>query len=337
MSKNELQLIIHNKATDKYYWPAVVEDIQWETAWKGTPGKLTFKCCKNPIKDSLDFHEGDEVQAVYNGTPFFYGYVFIKKRNKDSIISVTAYDQIRYLKNKAVYTFQNKTAEEIIHSIANDFQLTVGDLAVTSYVIPKYRGSNKALIDIFQDVLDMTMENEKSEEGKQYHKLYVLYDDFGSLVVKRLEDLQVPILIDNETAEDFDYESTIDKDTYNRVKLYYEDKDSGERQVWQAQNSADIKRWGVLQLCESVDPKKPTNLAEMAEKKLKYYDRVHRTLTIKGAAGDLRVRGGSSVGVQLNLSDYVLNQLLIVNRVTHTFTNGSHVMDLDVIGDVITG
>ena len=78
-------------------------------------------------------------------------------------------------------------------------------------------------------------------------------------------------------------------------------------------------------------------MAEMAEKKLKYYDRVHRTLTIKGAAGDLRVRGGSSVGVQLNLSDYVLNQLLIVNRVTHTFANGSHAMDLDVIGDVITG
>ena len=149
--------------------------------------------------------------------------------------------------------------------------------------------------------------------------------------------MQVPILIDNETAEDFDYESTIDQATYNRVKLYYEDIDSGERQVWQAQNSADIKRWGVLQLCESVDPKKPTNLAEMAEKKLKYYDRVHRTLTVKSAAGDIRVRGGSSVGVKLNLGDKELNQLLIVNRVTHTFVNGNHIMDLDVIGDVITG
>lgn len=337
MARNELQLIIHNKTTDKYYWPAVVEDVQWETAWKGKPGKLTFKVCKNPIGDILDFHEGDEVQAVYNGTPFFYGYVFVKKRNKDSIISVTAYDQIRYLKNKAVYVFQNKTAEAIIRSIARDFQLTVGELAITSYTIPKYRGANKALIDIFQDVLDMTMENEKSAEGKQYHKLYVLYDDFGTLVVKRLEDLLVPILIDNETAEDFEYESTIDKDTYNRVKLYYEDKDSGTRKVWQAQNSADIKRWGVLQLCESVDPKRPVNLAEMAEKKLKFYDRVHRTLTIKNAAGDLRVRGGSSLGVQLHLGDYILNQLLIVNRVTHTFINGSHFMDLEVKGDIITG
>ena len=114
MSKNELQLIIHNKETDKYYWPSVTDDVQWETARKGTPGKLTFKLCKNPAGDVLDFHEGDEVQAVYGGTPFFYGYVFVKSRSKDNLMSATAYDQIRYLKNKAVYTFQNKTAEKNI-------------------------------------------------------------------------------------------------------------------------------------------------------------------------------------------------------------------------------
>ncbi len=86
-------------------------------------------------------------------TNLFYGYVFIKKRNKDSSISVTAYDQLRYLKNKDIYSFVNKKATDAIKQIVDDFQLQVGDIADTGYVIPKYRGSNETLLDIMQTML----------------------------------------------------------------------------------------------------------------------------------------------------------------------------------------
>lgn len=325
-SDKELQLIIHKKVTDEYFWPAVMDGVVWETHWKGQPGKLTFKVVK---EGKLDFHEGDVVQANYGGVNFFYGYVFTKKRGKDGTIDVTAYDQIRYLKNKDTYNFVNLTAGEEIRRIAEDFHLQVGELIDTGYTIPKFRGANKTLMDIIQTLLDMTTQNTG--------RLYVLYDDFGKLSLRDVEDMKLDLLIDAETAEDYMYESTIDKDTYNRIKLYYDNEETGKRDVWMAVNSADIARWGVLQLTESVNPQKAMNFGQMADTKLKLYDRVKRTLTIKNAFGDLRVRGGAMLYVQLNLGDIVLTKPIIVENVKHTLTQGHHTMDLTVKGDVITG
>lgn len=325
-NQKQLQLVIHNKETDKYYWPSVEDGVRWETNWKGAPGKLAFKVLKDEM---LDFHEGDTVQANYGGTNFFYGFVFGKQHDKDGSISVTAYDQIRYLKNKDIYIFLNKTAGEAIQCIADDFQLQTGELMDTGYVIPKYRGANKTLLDIIQTLLDMTTENTG--------RLYCFYDDFGKLMLKDLEELKLDLLIDCETAENFSYESTIDKDTYNQVKLYYDNTDTGKRDVWMSKDSANIKRWGVLQLTESVNPKKAINFGQMADTKLKLHNRVKRTLRIRNAFGDLRVRGGSMLYVNLKLDDMTITKQLIVESVRHTLTNGLHTMELTLKGDVITG
>jgi hypothetical protein len=323
-----MQIVIHNRETDKYYWPAVQDDVVWELNRKGTPGKLTFKVLKDAI---LAFNEGNTVQMNYGGTNLFYGYVFIKKRNKDNSISVTAYDQLRYLKNKDIYSFVETKASDAIRQIAEDFQLQLGSVADTEYIIPKYRGSNETLMDIMQTLLDMTVENTG--------QIYVLYDDFGKLMLKNMKELKIDILIDGETAEDFSYESSIDKDTYSRIKLYYDNKEEGMRDVWMSYDSNSIKKWGILQLTESVNAKKAINFAEMADAKLKYHNRVKRTLTIQNAIGDKRVRAGSSLYVSLNLGDQVLttDKPILVESVKHKFSNNQHVMDLTVRGDVITG
>lgn len=321
-----MQIIIHNRETDKYYWPVIQDGVTWELSRKGTPGKVTFKVLKDNI---LNFNEGNTVQMNYDGVDLFYGYVFIKKRNKDNSINVTAYDQIRYLKNKDIYSFVNKKANEAIIRIAEDFQLKLGKIVDTEYVIPKYRGSNETLIDIMQTMLDMTIENTK--------KMYVLRDNYGKLELCDIEDLKVNILIDAETAEDFSYESSIDKDTYSRVKLYYDNKEEGKRDVWMSYDSTSIKKWGVLQLTESVNAKKAINFAEMADAKLRYHNRVKRTLTIQNVVGDTRVRAGTMLHVNLNLGDMQLTKQVIIENVKHRFSNNQHVMDLTVRGDVITG
>ena len=86
-------LISHN---GKLYAPAVEEGIQWTTERAGSPSTLKFTVVKD---ETIAFEEGDPVRMKLDGKNVFYGFVFVKKRNKEHLIEVTAYDQLRYLKN----------------------------------------------------------------------------------------------------------------------------------------------------------------------------------------------------------------------------------------------
>jgi hypothetical protein len=92
---NNVQILIQNG--DKLYQPVVKEGIEWVTERKGVPGKLAFKVMNDSI---LDFTEGNIIKMAVDGVNTFYGYIFTKKRDKDGLINVTAYDQLRYLKQR---------------------------------------------------------------------------------------------------------------------------------------------------------------------------------------------------------------------------------------------
>lgn len=327
------EVIIHNKTENKYYAPAVLDGAKIEWTISGAPGKFTFTVYKD---ETLKFVEGDTVQVKVGDKAVFFGFVFAKKRNKDSSIDVTAYDQLRYLKNKESWQYKNMTATQVIQKLAEYFQLKVGTLADTGFVIDKRVEDNATLFDIIQGALDITLVNTK--------EVYVLYDDFQKLMLSKPIDMAVPILIDNETAEDFDYESSIDKDTYNLVKLVVEDKQvagEGKRKEFYAPMSPDEfakskekDQWGVLQYYEKMQ-KNIQNPQERANQMLKFYNVVRRKLDIKGAAGDIRVRAGSMIYVKLNLGDVELAQKVLVTKVVHTFSNQVHLMDLTLKGGVI--
>ena len=85
----------------------------------------------------MSFNEGDVVRFYYKDKPVFLGFVFTKQRDREGRINVTCYDQLRYLKNKYTYVFENKTATQITQALCNDFNLKTGSMDNTSYVIPK--------------------------------------------------------------------------------------------------------------------------------------------------------------------------------------------------------
>ena len=117
----------------------------------------------------------------------------------------------------------------------------------TGYVIAKKTESNQSLFDIILNALDETIRNRK--------EMYVLYDDFGKLCLKNLERMKVGLVIDEETGENFDYESSIDSDTYNQIKLTYDNSETGKRDVYMAKDSSNIEKWGVLQYFDTIDEK----------------------------------------------------------------------------------
>ena len=62
------------------------------------------------------------------------------------------------------------------------------------------------------------------------------------------------------------------------------------------------------------------------------YNKKTRTLEIKNAIGDVRVRGGSLIIVRLDLGDVKLENFMLVEKAKHTFKNGEHFMDLTLTG-----
>ena len=149
------ELLIQNG--NKVFIPVVQEDIQWTTERKGNPGKLTFKV---HLDDVLDITEGNAVRLKWNGANIFYGFIFSKKMDKERIITVTAYDQLRYLKNKDTYVYENKTAAELIRMIADDFGMQTGSLEDTEFRIASRVEDNVTLFDMIQNALDLTLENQ---------------------------------------------------------------------------------------------------------------------------------------------------------------------------------
>ena len=298
--------------------PTVLEGVIWETERKGVPGKLSFKCLfdKNNI-----FEEGDLVTVSYKGNKVFYGFIFSMSRDKNNIISVVAYDQLKYLKNKDVFRYENKKASEIIKVLAEDFKLQIGDIEDTGFIIPKRLEDNVSLFDIILTALGITLQNTK--------KMYVLYDDFGKLTLKDVEKMKLNVLINSETSENFSYKSSIENSA-NQIKLVKSDEKSGKREIYIAKDSSNINRWGVLQHFDKIDEKE--NGEMKADALLKLYNRKFKTLNIKNVFGDTRVRAGSSVVVNLDLGDTKVKNYMLVEKVKHTFKFQEHFMDLTLRG-----
>lgn len=315
-----LTMLVHT-ADSKVYMPAVLDGMTLETHRKGQPGKLAFRCIQD---DTLTLEEGCIVQLKRGDTKIFQGVVFSRSLDKDSILSVVAYDQLRYLKNKEVYSAVGKTATEIITALAADFNLTCGDIADTQYVIPRFRAGEQTLFDLMQTALDITTESTGN--------LFVLYDDYGKLTLKKIDDMLVKILIDSETAQNFSFKSDIDKDTYNQIKLYFDNSETMKRDVWLAKDSETISKWGLLQLTESVNPQKALSLSDKATTMLKHYNRVRKTLSIRNAVGDDNVRGGSSLFVKLTIDKQEVSMRMLVESVRHRYANNEHFMDLSLRG-----
>ena len=311
------ELLIQNGK--KVFIPVVQEDIQWTTERKGSPGKLTFKV---HLDDTLDITEGNAVRLKWNGANIFYGFIFSKKMDKDRIITVTAYDQLRYFKNKDTYVYKNKTAGEVIQMICADFQMQTGSIEDTGFKIASMVEDNQTLFDIIQNALDETLKSQKY--------MYVMYDDFGKVTLKGLDNMRLNLLIDEETGENFDYQSSIDENTYNRIKLVYDNEDSGQRDVYIAQDSSKMNEWGVLQYYDTLQ--KGENGQAKVDALLSLYNKKTRKLTIKNAIGDTRVRAGSMVVVIMDLGDVKLKNLMLVEKCIHTFKLDEHMMELKLRG-----
>ncbi len=291
--------------------------LAWER--KGTPGKLTFEA---PYEKGFKAVEGNTVLLKVDGVKLFKGYIFSRKMSGDGIMSYTAYDQLRYLKNKESLVYKKKTATEIIKIIAGKFRLECGELADTGYRMSAIE-DDTTLFDITQDALDNTL--------IMTGRVYVLYDSLGKLCLSDVSGMKVnSCVVDMETGEGFTYGTTIDDGVYNQVKLVYENKKKGKYDLYITEHTINIDRWGVLQYLEKIDTPDLGKLKSQAL--LMLYNKKQKNLSVSGVIGNCKVRAGSLVPVLLDLKDMKVSNYMMVEKVTHIFKNRRHVMDMVLSG-----
>lgn len=286
-----------------------------------SPGKLEFTVLE---KSGISIPEGSSVEVSVDGVKMFKGYVFTAKQGRDQDIEYTAYDQLRYLKANASYTFVAMTLGQIIQQIASDFGLTCGTLADTGYEFPCLIKENESCLDIIFDALSETILNTG--------KIWIFYDNAGALTLIEARNLVTTSLVgDGSLATDFSYERDIDSDTYNRIKLVRPNEEKGVTEVYLYEDTDTIGQWGLLQYYDEVDENmNAAQIEQMAQAYLTYYNRVKQTVTID-AMGIPGLRAGMIVPVQLGMVDSLsVSRLLLAEKVDHSIEDGQHTMTIEV-------
>ena len=319
------QLIIQNRAQTVQYDVCPVDAVKLTRGINCTPAKLDFTVIKDNV---LSFVEGDMVQFSVNNEVVFQGFVFEKNNSSNEKVRVIAYDQLRYLKNKDCYVYKQLTATQLLKNICDDYKLTMSDdIANTQYVIPSRIEDNKSLQEILLRALDLTTIN------LQDHLPYYIYDDAGKITLKSLHGLKTDVYIDAECIGSCEYQSSIDKDTYDMVKVVREAPGENGKALINTGVIVDndhIKEWGRLQFLIRPDDKE-VNAMDRAKNIMTAKNRKTRNIRLKKVIGDLRVRGGSSVYINLPMGDIGLNNYFVVESVTHVFSDGFHSMDIDLM------
>lgn len=315
------EILLENRATGKI-WNITnnVQSAKYTTNRTGSPGSLSLSIAKSSL---FLIDNGDTVRFSVDGQLVFYGWIFSSSRDRWGVVDVTCYDRLRYLKASASYAFYGQTAGNIIRQIAGDLQISTGAIADTGYAIPSLIEEEQTCLDIIGEAVQQTLLNTG--------KIFVFYDDGNGLALSEAGAMfSTTVLGDNSLLTDYTFKSDIDSQTYNSVKLARPNEDTGRADVFAAQDSSTIARWGFLQLYQSVDgDMNDAQMKAQAETTLAYYNREMKTLTIS-ALGVLGLRAGQMIFLKVSsIPDLTNGQYVLLEKVTHNFENSIHTMDLE--------
>lgn len=317
----EYKLLVYNIASQSVYdYAPIVKKVTYTTNRKLSAGELNFTYIQ---KVPVNMTEGAKVQFYVNGRGIFEGYVFTIEQDRQGVVEVTAYDQLRYLKTNESYAFIGKTLGEIIQQIATDMQLQTGTLENTGYVIPMLTKEDTQCLDIIDYALGLTQYN----TGKTYS----LFDDFGKISLREAGSMLSAEIIGNRSLlTDYTFKSDIDSDTYNQIKLVRPNKETGQGDVYIFNDSSTIGKWGLLQKYEKVDENlNEAQISEQGNIMMAYYDRVLKDVSVD-CIGIPGLRAGGMVTLKIrDIPELRSGYRLLLDKVKHKFSNGEHTMSFE--------
>lgn len=269
---------------------------------------------------------GATVRLKVDGQLIFYGHVFQTTLDKFGVLSFTAYDILRYLKNTfSAYYPGTYKIRDVITDIAIANNLSVGTLAEAPTQGRALMIDNESGLDVISRLVDIGT----ILSGR----ILVFYAQGRDLRLSYADEMIADVLVgDNSLATEYTLSTSIDEDTYNQIFLYRESESSGCRHPATASDDNNTRKWGVLRLTEAVDDVMSNEqLNDRAKKMLQMKNRELKGMSIT-ALGVVGLRAGMMINIHFpSLRDTISRkQTVILDTVTHNFEDGNHTMTLEV-------
>ncbi|MDO4680900.1 MAG: hypothetical protein Q4A55_06610 [Aerococcus sp.] len=305
-------------------------NITWKTSIMSQPSSLSFSMVRDP---HVYLETGDIIELKIDGKGVFKGKIFVRSKDKEYHWSVTAYDGTRYLKNEDTLLFNASTASQRFETICQTQGLPFKVLDRSSYnCTPVIEDAHT-----YYSMLDDAITETRQHGGGRF----AYWDNYGTMEFFRLDRQVKGIVIGDESLmTNYRFQSSIENHA-NAVKVLRENKDKGQREIYQVSDDKNIRRYGKLQAVKKISDAElnASQLQDQAKALLKEKNYLEKTLTVN-AVGETSLRAGNSFLLMIyDLWGEALhsNSLSLIKSCTHDLSKGTMTLEVEVSEWVANG
>lgn len=258
-------------------------NIKMRSTLKDNCGTLTFKLLHEDCQRL--FSNGDRVRLYLDKHCWFCGFIFSMQYAGKNDMQVTVFDFLRYFKNPLMYMksqlksqdgTKGLTASEIFKKLCTDLSIPYSVITNATIPVPAQNYDRKTGFNIMEFAINQTLMNSPKEareyftfyhetnldadEGVQNYLDTQLFKTSGEVQFQLRNNLTVDVPITDELLIKYNYETSIDKQTYNEVILYKDQKTylskkgkklkrgkkTGTRIVKSSNNGPNQDKWNLL-------------------------------------------------------------------------------------------
>lgn len=301
----------------KIKWKGKMLDFE-SVEWSGTDNQcsrqLTFTVPVNPYDKmfkSYGIALGDLVKLYNDKKLLFLG--TITAREKTAAVGTASYTAVDFmqhlLRSTGTYVFRNTTPEAIAKRLCTEMKIKIGSLAKTKIYIKRLIYEEQAIYDIIVGAYRKA----KTQTKKKY--MPVMEGSKFSVIEKGLSSGVK--LTQGVNITDASYNDTTDN-IVNKVDIYSDSR----VKLGQIENRKSQEKYGIYQ--SQITKEKGTDAKKEA---LTLLTGVTKEASIE-ALGDVRAISGRSIVINDKATG--LKGTFYISSDTHSFSNGTHTMSLDL-------